>query len=192
MNKNKFQKTNVSFTGLTEALFNIMHQAERRRIFPRPEDEFFTQGCTCFLDLYLNRVYKEEDIPYDRLYDSTMNLLRAMWYHQNEILVNFFRKRPDFWSKLLAPLFRKLVPRVKGYSQIMDIITLELFKSPLLENDFTVNLKKLLDENEGYWDKFTQYVFDSIPEPSEQQDIEDDDDEPVSNFLLPKILIIRC
>lgn len=102
-----------------------MHQAERRRIFPRPADEFPTEGCTRFLDLYLERVRKEEDIIYDRLYDSTMNLLRAMWYHRNEILVSFFRKRSDFWSKLFAPLFRKLVTRVRGYSQLLDIITLE-------------------------------------------------------------------
>ncbi|OXU27052.1 hypothetical protein TSAR_008593 [Trichomalopsis sarcophagae] len=167
--------------GLTEALFNIMHQAERRRIFPRPADEFLTEGCTRFLDLYLERVRKEEDIIYDRLYDSTMNLLRAMWYHRNEILVSFFRKRPDFWSKLFAPLFRKLAPRVRGYSQLLDIVTLELFKSPLLEKDFTLNLDKLLDEKTTHWNMLTEYVFDSIPPPSKDQELEDieDDEEQV-------------
>lgn len=159
-----------------------MHQAERRRIFPRPADEFLTEGCTRFLDLYLERVRKEEDIIYDRLYDSTMNLLRAMWYHRNEILVSFFRKRPDFWSKLFAPLFRKLVPRVRGYSQLLDIVTLELFKSPLLEKDFTLNLDKLLDEKTTHWNNLTEYVFESIPPPSKDQELEDieDDEEQVS------------
>ena len=167
-----------------------MHQAERNRIFPRPADEFLTEGCTRFLDLYLDRVKAEEDIIYDRLYDSTMNLIRAMWYHRNEILVNFFRKRPEFWSKLFAPLFRKLVPRVKGYSQIMDIITLELFKSPTLEKDFTNNLDKFLDEKARYWNILVEYMFDSIPAPSpplsttnQQDEGMDDDYEQVIFFF---------
>ncbi|XP_058808412.1 nucleoporin Nup188 isoform X2 [Phymastichus coffea] len=168
--------------GLTEALFNIMHQAERRRIFPRPADEFLTEGCTRFLDLYLDRVRKEEDIIYDRLYDSTMNLLRAMWYHRNEILVSFFRKRPDFWSKLFAPIFRKLVPRVRGYSQLLDIVTLELFKSLVLEKDFTMNLQKLLNDKEQHWESLTEYVFESIPMPTEdmQQNFQDDEEQVIT------------
>ncbi|KAK2579169.1 hypothetical protein KPH14_002695 [Odynerus spinipes] len=149
--------------GLTEALFNIMHQAERKRIFPRPVDEFLTEGCSQFLDLYLRRIHKEEDIVYDRLYDSTMTLLRAMWYHRNEILVNFFRKREKFWSHLFAPLFRELVPAAKGYSQLLDIITLELFKSPLLENNFSKNLKKLLDKTKDHWQRLCSYVLEMIP-----------------------------
>jgi nuclear pore complex protein Nup188 len=169
-----------------------MHQAERRRIFPRPADEFLTEGCTRFLDLYLERVRHETDIIYDRLYDSTMNLLRAMWYHRNEILVSFFRKRQDFWSKLFAPLFRKLVPRVRGYSQILDIIALELFKSPVLEKDFMANLEKLLDEKEGHWNKLTNYVFDSIPAPpteqQQRQDDDGDDEEQVSRPFAPNQL----
>lgn len=149
--------------GLTEALFNIMHQAERKRTFPRPADEFFTEGCTRFLDLYLKRVQKEDDIIHDRLYDSTMSLLRAMWYHRNEILVGYFRKRADFWTNLLAPIFRKLEPGVLGYYQLFDIITLELFKSNQIESDFLTNLKKLLDPADKYWQDLTSYVLDGIP-----------------------------
>lgn len=155
--------------GLTEALFNIMHQAERKRIFPRPADEFLTEGCSQFLHLYLMRISSEEYIVYDRLYDSAMNLLRAMWYHQNEILVNFFRKRPKFWSHLLAPLFRDLVSNVKGYSQLIDIITLELFKNSALEADFTQNLTNLLNKRSNHWEKLVRYVL--------QGDLSDDDSE---------------
>ncbi|KAG7201983.1 hypothetical protein KM043_004675 [Ampulex compressa] len=154
--------------GLTEALFNIMHQAERKRIFPRPVDEFLTEGCSQFLDLYLRRIYKEDDIIYDRLYDSTMTLLRAMWYHRNEILVNFFRKREKFWSHLFAPLFKELIPNAKGYSQLLDVITLELFKSPLLENNFSKNLKKLLDKSKDYWKKLAIYILEVIPFDEEE------------------------
>ncbi|XP_014489061.1 PREDICTED: nucleoporin NUP188 homolog [Dinoponera quadriceps] len=145
--------------GLTEALFNIMHQAECKRIFPRPADEFLTEGCSQFLDSYLERVYKEDDIVCDKLYDSTMTVMRAMWYHRNEILVNFFRKREKFWSYLFAPLFKALVPGAKGYSQLLDIITLELYKSPLLENNFSKNLKELLDKSQDYWKKLAMYVL---------------------------------
>ncbi|XP_046482052.1 nucleoporin Nup188 [Neodiprion pinetum] len=158
--------------GLTEALFNIMHRAERNRIFPRPADEFLTQGCSQFLDLYLKRIHEEEDIIYDRLYYSTMVLLHAMWYHRNEILVNYFRKRANFWTHLFAPLFRELVPDTKGYSQLVDIVTLELFKSPLLENDFSLNLKKLLDKDQKYLENLARYVLNGIPErdPKEHLD----------------------
>ena len=177
--------------GLTEALFNIMHQAERRRIFPRPADEFLTEGCTRFLDLYMQRIQQEEDIVYDRLYDSTLSLLRAMWYHRNEILVSFFRKRTDFWSNLFAPLFRRLVPDVRGYSQLIDIVTLELFKSTLLEKDFQTNLEKLLDKKQDHWEKLACYVFESIPrsemtngEEEEEEVVIEKDDKPFFETIL--------
>ncbi|XP_012277491.1 nucleoporin NUP188 homolog isoform X2 [Orussus abietinus] len=149
--------------GLTEALFNIMHQAERRRIFPRPADEFLTVGCSQFLDLYLKRIHREEDIVYDRLFSSTMNLLRAMWYHRNEILVNFFRKRANFWTHLLAPLFRELVPGTKGYSQLIDIVTLELFENSVPESDFVANLERLVAKKEGHLERLARFVLDGIP-----------------------------
>ncbi|KYN30753.1 hypothetical protein ALC56_14564 [Trachymyrmex septentrionalis] len=154
--------------GLTEALFNIMHQAERKRIFPRPADEFLTEGCSQFLDSYLERMYKEDDIVCDKLYDSTMTVLRAMWYHRNEILVNFFRKREKFWSHLFAPLFKTLVAGAKGYSQLLDVITLELYKSPLLENNFSKSLKELLDKSKDHWKKLAIYVLD-VPANSENE-----------------------
>ncbi|KAL0114363.1 hypothetical protein PUN28_011551 [Cardiocondyla obscurior] len=146
--------------GLTEALFNIMHQAERKRIFPRPADEFLTEGCSQFLESYLERMYKEDDIVCDKLYDSTMTVLRAMWYHRNEILVNFFRKREKFWTYLFTPLFKTLVAGAKGYSQLLDVITLELYKSPLLENNFSKSLKELLDKSKDHWKKLAMYVLD--------------------------------
>ncbi|EFN79601.1 Nucleoporin NUP188-like protein [Harpegnathos saltator] len=157
--------------GLTEALFNIMHQAECKRIFPRPADEFLTEGCSQFLDSYLERMSKEDDIVCDKLYDSTMTVMRAMWYHRNEILVNFFRKREKFWSYLFAPLFKTLVPGAKGYSQLLDIITLELYKSPLLENNFSKNLKEFLDKSHDYWKKLAMYVLETS---SDDNKIEED------------------
>ncbi|EZA58440.1 Nucleoporin-like protein [Ooceraea biroi] len=159
--------------GLTEALFNIMHQAEHKRIFPRSADEFLTEGCSQFLDSYLERMYKEDDIVCDKLYDSTMTVLRAMWYHRNEILVNFFRKREKFWSHLFAPLFKTLVPGAKGYSQLLDVITLELYKSPLLENNFSKNLKDLLDKSKDYWKKLAIYVLGSCASGDNEGEIED-------------------
>lgn len=179
--------------GLTEALFNIMHQAERKRIFPRPADEFLTEGCTQFLDLYMQRIFHEDNIVYDRLYDSTMSLLRAIWYHRNEILVNFFRKKTEFWSHLFAPLFRNLVTNVKGYSQLIDIVTLELFKSTLLEKDFQTNLEKLLDTKENYWGKLVKYIFKTIPtlELSNEDDgnviLEKDDVKPFYETILESL-----
>jgi len=166
--------------GLTEALFNIMHQAERKRIFPRSADEFLTEGCSQFLDSYLERMYKEDDIVCDKLYDSTMTVIRAMWYHRNEILVNFFRKREKFWSHLFAPLFKTLVPGAKGYSQLLDVITLELYKSPLLENNFSKNLKDLLDKSQDHWKKLAMYIL-SIP-ASGKNEIEDDSKRNKSNL----------
>ncbi|XP_015432823.1 PREDICTED: nucleoporin NUP188 homolog [Dufourea novaeangliae] len=148
--------------GLTEALFNIVHPAECNRIFPRSVEEFFTEGCRQFLDKYLNRIYEKEDIVRDKLYNSTMALLRAMWYHRNEILVNFFRKREKFWTHLFAPLFRDLVPGAKGYSHLLDIITLELFKNSLLEDDFSMNLRKLMDKSKNYWKKLAIYILEDV------------------------------
>ncbi|XP_066586907.1 nucleoporin Nup188 isoform X2 [Prorops nasuta] len=148
--------------GLTEALFNIMHQAERKRTFPRRDEEFHTEGCNQFLDQYLKRIYNEEEIVEDSLYDSTMTLIRAMWYHKNEILVNFFRKRENFWTYLFAPLFKDLMIGAKGYSQLLDVITLELFKNSLLENDYSINLKKLLDKSQSHWKKLAEYILKPI------------------------------
>ncbi|XP_076635542.1 nuclear pore complex protein Nup188 [Colletes latitarsis] len=154
--------------GLTEALFNIVHPAECKRIFPRSVEEFFTEGCRQFLVKYLNRIYEKEDIVCDKLYNSTMALLRAMWYHRNEILVNFFRKREKFWTHLFAPLFRDLVPGAKGYSHLLDIITLELFKSSVLEDDFSMNLRKFLDKSKDYWKKLAIYILEDVHSESDR------------------------
>nr|XP_031846860.1 nucleoporin NUP188 homolog [Nomia melanderi] len=161
--------------GLTEALFNIVHPAECNRIFPRSVEEFFTEGCRQFLDKYLSRIYEKEDIVCDKLYNSTMALLRAMWYHRNEILVNFFRKREKFWTHLLAPLFRDLVPATKGYSHLLDIITLELFKNSLLEDDFSTNLRKLLDKSNDHWKKLAIYILEDASSDSEASNYEKHD-----------------
>ncbi|XP_053974387.1 nucleoporin Nup188 [Hylaeus anthracinus] len=162
--------------GLTEALFNIVHPAECKRIFPRSVEEFFTEGCRQFLVKYMNRIYEKEDIVCDKLYNSTMALLRAMWYHRNEILVNFFRKREKFWTHLFAPLFRDLVPGAKGYSHLLDIITLELFKSSVLEDDFSMNLRKFMDKSKDYWKKLAIYILeDAHPESERSSNYEKQD-----------------
>ncbi|XP_033311320.1 nucleoporin NUP188 homolog [Bombus bifarius] len=169
--------------GLTEALFNIVHPAECKRIFPRSVEEFFTEGCRQFLVKYLNRIYEKDNIVCDKLYNSTMTLLRAMWYHRNEILVNFFRKRENFWTQLFAPLFREIVPGVKGYSHLLDIITLELFKSTTLEDDFNTNLKKLLDKSTDYWKKLTIYILDDVHADSEESNRNEKRDSNVTDSL---------
>lgn len=169
--------------GLTEALFNIVHPAECKRIFPRSVEEFFTEGCRQFLVKYLNRIYEKDNIVCDKLYNSTMTLLRAMWYHRNEILVNFFRKRENFWTQLFAPLFREIIPGVKGYSHLLDIITLELFKSTTLEDDFNTNLKKLLDKSTDYWKKLTIYILDDVHTDSEESNRNEKRDSNVTDSL---------
>ncbi|KAK0088385.1 hypothetical protein PV325_012168 [Microctonus aethiopoides] len=160
--------------GLIEALFNIMHQAEQKRIFPRPADQFLTEGCSQFLDLYLKRIFEEKEIVYDRLYDNTMNLLRAMWYNRNSILVNYFRKRDNFWSQLFAPLFRPFVKGSRGYSHLIDIATLELFESSppsMPEDDFTKNLEKLL-HTDNHWECIIEYILGNVPHPETSSDAE--------------------
>ncbi|XP_063995098.1 nucleoporin Nup188 [Diachasmimorpha longicaudata] len=147
--------------GLTEALFNIMHQAEQKRIFPRPADQFLTEGCSQFLDLYLKRMPNEKEIVCDRLYDNTMNLLRAMWYNRNVILVNFFRKRDKFWTQVFSPLFNPLIRGSRGYAHLIDIATLELFESlptSSPEDDFTKNLEKLLHKDD-HWERIIEYIL---------------------------------
>ncbi|CAD6201471.1 GSCOCG00000272001-RA-CDS [Cotesia congregata] len=147
--------------GLTEALFNIMHQAEQKRMFPKSADQFLTEGCSHFIELYLERISKEKEIVYDKLYDNTMNLIRAIWYNRNTILVNYFRKREKFWNQMFAPLFRPLVSGSRGYAYLIDIATLELFESapPLLpENDFTKNLEIFLYKD-NHWERFIEYIL---------------------------------
>lgn len=151
--------------GLTEALFNIMHQAEQKRIFPRPADQFLTEGCSQFLDLYLKRMPNEKEIVCDRLYDNTMNLLRAMWYNRNVILVNFFRKREKFWTQVFSPLFNPLIRGSRGYAHLIDIATLELFESlpsSTSEDDFIKNLEKLLLK-EDHWERIIEYILMKVP-----------------------------
>ncbi|XP_057324473.1 nucleoporin Nup188 [Microplitis mediator] len=149
--------------GLTEALFNIMHQAEQKRMFPKSADQFLTEGCSHFIELYLERISKEKEIVYDKLYDNTMNLIRAIWYNRNTILVNYFRKREKFWNQLFAPVFRPLVSGSRGYAYLIDIATLELFESAppqFPENDFAKNLEIFLYKD-NHWERFIEYILAS-------------------------------
>ncbi|XP_034948667.1 nucleoporin NUP188 homolog [Chelonus insularis] len=169
--------------GLTEALFNILHQEEKKRMFPPPPDQFSTKGCHQFLNLYLQRIADEKNIIYDKLYDNTMSLLRAMWYNRNTILVNYFRKRENFWSQLFSPLFRPFVKGSRGYAYLIDVATLELFESSppsLPENDFTKNLEKLLYQD-NYWELIVEYILDNIPQDKSCE--KPDDDTPIESPL---------
>lgn len=92
------------------------------------------------------------------------------------MLLSDFRKNDKFWTYFTTPLFSKLCPDAKAYSQILNVISLELYKS---HGSLDNNLKKPLEELFIEWKPqlklllnhvFTiparpeNVIFDEIPE----------------------------
>lgn len=152
--------------GATEAFFNIHHPEESKRLFSKdktPNED--PSGCLTYACKLLAKAKNEPMLVRSMLYGAVVELLHALWMHHQKILLSFLREKKDFWVDLCAPLFLPPSHKVRGYAQVLNILSSEMYTfgsgahKQLLEQ-----LKKLFSDSNSYLVTWSKFITQSLCE----------------------------
>lgn len=77
-----------------------------------------------------------------------------------QILVKKLRDNPKFWKHMTSPLFSEIQPNLKTYSQIFNVLGIELFVSrDKIEPGLKEVLELFFDTDKKYLDTWVDYIF---------------------------------
>lgn len=144
--------------GMTEAFFKVSYD-ERKADAKDPADSSknkeLGEGVLSYMEDYLGVVGNDENvltsdyITVDNseisLLTQIMSLFHSLWKNNMQQLVEKLLNKKDFWPSILNPLFGRIKPKIRVYSQLFNMIGLELFRITEPKN-IDDNLKKTLDE----------------------------------------------
>ncbi|XP_021941566.1 nucleoporin NUP188 homolog [Zootermopsis nevadensis] len=148
---------------LADTFLNVHHPAESKRMFQKKQKKDDTQGgCLIFACSVLSSIEEDPDLVTGPLYQAVMNLIHALWIGQKEFVLNFLRSRSDFWNGFCAPLFQSPSCNVQGFSQVFDIISLELFwYDEKVDPKLEVNLRRFFNEG-NYLQEWSKFIAESL------------------------------
>lgn len=137
--------------GMTEAFFKINYDDRRTSAATESStNKDFGEGVLTYMDDYLSVVAKDASV-YERnssdeisLLTQIMSLFHSLWKNSLQQLVEKLLSRKDFWPSILNPLFGNLKPQIRVYSQLFNMIGLELYRITESKN-IDASLKKTLD-----------------------------------------------
>lgn len=143
--------------GMTEAFFKISYD-DRKVIastsINASKNKDISEGVLTYMKLYLNDVggksnifveISDDDIP---LLTQIMSLFHSLWKNNMQQLVEKLLNERDFWKSILNPLFGDIKPGIRVYSQLFNMIGLELYRITETKNineNLKSTLKRLLD-----------------------------------------------
>uniref|UniRef100_A0A1I8PXZ0 Nucleoporin NUP188 n=1 Tax=Stomoxys calcitrans TaxID=35570 RepID=A0A1I8PXZ0_STOCA len=144
--------------GVTEAFFKVNYNKEKR-IFGKENDTQISDSIVTFMEDYLDAVSKDPQIVEQMLPSKVMNLYHMLWKQNMQLLVDALVQKSDFWDKLCQPLFGEYKKNVKAYTQLLNIMGLEIFANHHKPNS---GLKKVVAKlfEEKYFEKWIDFVFD--------------------------------
>lgn len=132
--------------GLTEAFFKVTYEQDQRNKFfikRSKESESMCDGILTYMEEYLEAIAKDpKKTTHDQL-KKIMSLFHALWKQGLQSLVKDLMKKDSFWPSLCSPILAS--PNIANYqySQLFNILGIELFKIRE-NNDETENFKKIL------------------------------------------------
>lgn len=117
--------------GLTEAFFKIRN--ERRftdtgttsAVAPKEIGD----GILTYMEQYLDTIAQDSCCIVSPLLSKIMSLFHALWKNNMQTLVADLIKMDNFWTSLFNPLYGPIVEDIQAYSQLFNIIGIELFRS---------------------------------------------------------------
>lgn len=169
--------------GLTEAFFKINYDdqsAGEGAVVPTKalKNKDLGEGILTFMTLYLDVVAKNPNAVADnsndegKLLSQIMSLFHSLWKNNMQTLVDKLLDGKDFWSSILNPLFGLIRPNVRVYSQLFNMIGLELYRltdAKSINADFALTLDRFLDKR-----VFFDWVDDILTIPNTVETITDD------------------
>ncbi|XP_013176696.1 PREDICTED: nucleoporin NUP188 homolog [Papilio xuthus] len=153
--------------GLTEAFFMMNHEKakadekdkEKNGEENNEDDESF-EGMLGFMADYLLTVKTDAKLLHSPILACILELFHALWKNNMQILVKKLRENPNFWEYMTSPLFSEIQPGLKTYSQIFNILGIELFVSRgKLEQNLKTVLEQFFDTNKNHLDKWIDFIF---------------------------------
>lgn len=118
--------------GLTEAFFRIRNErrfAVKADKAPRPKE--IGDGILTYMTQYLCAVSAEPQRIASPLLSKILALFHALWKNNMQSLVQELQTpaEQDFWSALCKPLFCDIQPGIPAYSQLFNMLGIELFRA---------------------------------------------------------------
>ncbi|XP_017079209.1 nucleoporin Nup188 [Drosophila eugracilis] len=115
--------------GVTEAFFKVNYSQDKR------SRSFFGKECVpnigesivTYMREFLDALQVEPLTIQQALPTKIMNIFHSLWKHNLQMLVDELQKDKQFWQKFCSPLFTELQPNVRIYTQLLNIISIEIY-----------------------------------------------------------------
>lgn len=173
--------------GMTEAFFKINYDdqstgddksKDKDGSSKTTKNKDLGEGVLTFMTLYLDVVAKnpnavsENSNDEGKLLSQIMSLFHSLWKNNMQTLVSKLLDDKDFWSSILNPLFGRIRPNVRVYSQLFNMIGLELYRlsdAKSINADFARTLDRFLEKR-----VFFDWVNDILTIPDTMDTVTDD------------------
>ncbi|KAJ6644260.1 Nucleoporin Nup188 [Pseudolycoriella hygida] len=154
--------------GLTEVFFKINYGMESRFLEQLPKPKDIADGILIYMSEYLETISENSDTIANKQLSGIMSLFHAIWKNNMQSLVQDLIVKSNFWSAITSPLYGKIDPDTKAYSQIFNILGIELFRCTATYQ-LNENLRKAF-ENFLKPDVFNKWVEHILKLPEETID----------------------
>ncbi|XP_038118197.1 nucleoporin Nup188 [Culex quinquefasciatus] len=161
--------------GLTEAFFKVHYDNVEQRLFlgVKPgKKKNISDGIPTYMEEYLEAISSDPKKLESPLLSRIMSLFHALWKNNMQILCKDLLEKKTFWSSLCNPLFGNISENVKAYSQLFNILGIELFKidsAKQVDEDLKKVYEKFLD-----YDVFSRWVRAVFDLPKTTGKVHDD------------------
>lgn len=158
--------------GLTEAFFKIKN--ERRYLEKTPKTKDIGDGILTYMTQYLETISCDSNRIVSPLLSKIMSLFHALWKNNMQSLVQDLTATATFWPSLFNPLYGPIKDDIQAYSQLFNILGIELFRSTN-ENPMDTNLKNAFDKFfvVKNFEKWVLNIF-NIPKETASQHVHDE------------------
>lgn len=114
--------------GLTEVFFKINYGVESRFLEQLPKPKDIADGILSYMAEYLETISENSDTIANKQLSGIMSLFHAIWKNNMQSLVQDLTAKPNFWTAITSPLHGQIDPDTKAYSQIFNMLGIELFR----------------------------------------------------------------
>ncbi|KRT79930.1 hypothetical protein AMK59_7094, partial [Oryctes borbonicus] len=145
--------------GLTAAFFHLGKHLSKKLTPHNDCDSVVT-----FMEEYLDNAQKSTNYLKSPVQGAVLDLFHTLWMYRKDILILQLTQAEKFWLTLTDPLFRDFQLSNKTYSQIFNILTLELYKSKGENEKIKSILDKFFEKGTKYASVWCEHIISSLNE----------------------------
>ncbi|SPP74611.1 nucleoporin NUP188 homolog [Drosophila guanche] len=146
--------------GVTEAFFKVNYGQDKssRSFFGKECQPTIGESIVTYMREFLDALEQEPLTIQQALPRKIMNIMHSLWKHNLQMLVSDLLKQSKFWQKLCSPLLGQFEPNIRVYTQILNIVSIEVYTC----NGENAGLKEVLTKffEIKHFGQWLKYVFD--------------------------------